>query len=722
MYTERWRIEWKSDEGHHYMLKILDKDYAGNSTTLTGGDNPFVTQEDSGSDTFKPVRGQTGYVRVVTDDPTLMESLAPANNTQRQVQVWELTNSEDILVWIGFLQADVYTQSWNGETKEIEIAVNSVLQTLQSVNLRSDMSYGREPLKRLVSLANELIDPDFPVVTNVYNIDNAQEQYNWLTWIVDWHTFFMNQSDEEQSDDAQIINTDTYHYGCSLYEALEKVCQLAGLTLQERGRSWFFTKIDLDQETCRCQYWNIDPNDLISNPSSISLNDLLNTVEWYGTDNKADYANGRRMVIVSTDIVSHDEVIKQPEVVPNDTAPYQFNTGDVQGGFRFFAQVADSENQQDETFYNHHYVYRQLDDSTPTTRQDVVDCSVIGTRGTAAFFQDNQRTGCFHIRYAKRRNETDAVYLGSNALVLRSQYMDRGGDWGLPIGRAAYRLKSRSGMYFKGGWLRLNYNVETFIPTNDANHVELGPFPTHTVKMYWLIRVGNYLWSPTNLQWDYIPSETTEDVRTHQIEVTLRDGKIVTNKTEEMKIDENDGFFIPLNNTVLEGEVSITILDAVVVTTSYGLYEPCSTHLIEGLELTYEQEQSLTYSKKNENRYKKHILSVGFKDNEEVQLTIGTFNNNKQAVNLIRYIDGSYIEGVPYFVDAVNTETLRPELHLLNMMYDHYKEVRRIYTGVLKSRSWLPAERWMYGGRKFLAIISRRNWRTDTDDVKFLET
>ena len=270
MYTERWRIEWESVEGQHYLLKILDKDYTGNSTTLTGGDSPFVTQEDSDSDTFKPVRGQTGYIRIVTDDPTLMENLVPANNTQRQVQVWELTDSDDILVWIGFLQADIYTQSWNGGMKEIEIAVNSVLQTLQSVNLRSDISYGREPLKKLVSLANELIDTNFPVVTGVYNIDNAQQGYNWLTWIVDWQMFFMNQSDEEQSDDAQIINTDTYHYGCSLYEALEKVCRLAGLTLQERGRIWFFTKIDLDQETCRCQFWDVSSGG-IWHPSIISV-------------------------------------------------------------------------------------------------------------------------------------------------------------------------------------------------------------------------------------------------------------------------------------------------------------------------------------------------------------------------------------------------------------------------------------------------------------------
>jgi hypothetical protein len=535
--------------------------------------------------------------------------------------------------------------------------------------------------------------------------------------------FFMNQSDEEQSDDAQIINTDTYHYGCSLYEALEKICRLAGLTLQERGRRWFFTKIDLDQETCRCQYWNVI-TDTFSNPSSISIKDLLPYVEWYGDDNTADYTNGRRMVIVSTDIVSNDEVMKQPEVVPNSSEPYQFNTGDQQSGFRFFAQVCDSESQQDETFYNHHYVYRQLDDSVETTRQDVVDCSVIGTLGTAAFFQDNQRTGCFHIRYAKRRKETDVVYLGSNALVLRSQYMDKGGDWGLPIGNAAYRLKSRSSMYFKGGWLRLNYNVESFMPNgDDADHVILGLFPWDTVKMYWKVRIGNYLWNVKNQTWDLLPPEMEFRSNDYIVEVTLRDGKIVTNKTEQMNIDESDGFFIPLNDTILQGEVSITMLDAVVVQETPGIgYEPCTTHLIEGLKLTYEQEQSLTYSKKNENRYKKHILNVGFKDNEEVQLAIGTFNNNKQAVNLIRYIDGSYIEGVPYFVDAVNTETLRPELHLLNMLYDHYKEVRRIYTGVLKSRSWLPAERWMYGGRKFLAIISRRNWRTDTDDVKFLET
>jgi hypothetical protein len=277
-------------------------------------------------------------------------------------------------------------------------------------------------------------------------------------------------------------------------------------------------------------------------------------------------------------------------------------------------------------------------------------------------------------------------------------------------------------MYFKGGWLRLNYNVESFMPNgDDADHVYLGLFPWYNVRMYWKVRIGNYLWNVKNQTWDLLPPEMEYRSNDYIIEVKLRDGKIVTNKTEQMNIDENDGFFIPINDTVLQGEVSITMLDAVVVATNLG-YEPCTTHLIEGLELTYEQEQSLTYSKKNENRYKKHILNVGFKDNEEISLEIGTFNNNKQAVNLIRYIDGSYIEGVPYFVDAVNTETLRPELHLLNMLYDHYKEVRRIYTGVLKSRSWLPAERWMYGGRKFLAIISRRNWRTDTDDVKFLET
>lgn len=720
MYKERWRIEWESVEGNHYTLKILDKDYTGNSTTLTGGDSPFVTQEDSDSDTFKPVRGQTGYIRIVTDDPSLMESLVPANNTQRQVQVWN--TDENLMEWIGFLQADVYTQSWNGGMKEIEIAVNSVLQTLQSVNLRSDMSYGREPLKKLVNLANELIDSSFPVVTSVYNIDNAQQEYNWLTWIVDWQVFFMNQSDEEQSDDAQIINTDTYHYGCSLYEALEKVCRLAGLTLQERGRRWFFTKIDLDQETCRCQYWNVI-TDTFSNPSSISIKDLLANVEWYGDDNKADYTNGRRMVIVSTDIVSNDEVMKQPEAVPNSTAPYQFNTSDTQSGFRFFAQVCDSSNQQDEAYYNHHYAYRQLDDTIPTTRQDVVDHSTIGTNGTAAAFTDDIRTGVFHIRYYERRKNTDVVYLGNHALVLNSQYV--GGpatDWGLPVGNVVYRLKSKSSMSFRGGWLRLNYNVQSFIsnlPELETTH--LGMFPWEREMMYWLIRVGDYLWNPTNNGWDYIPFETTVDVQTHQIEVFINDGKIVTNKTEDMKVDETDGLFIPIPKEGFNGEVTLRLTDAVILTSMFANL-PGSTHLIEGLELTYEQEQSLTYSKKNENRYKKHILNVGFKDNEEVQLAIGTFNNNKQAVNLIRYLDGSYIEGVPYFVDAVNTEALRPELHLLNMLYNHYKEVRRIYTGVLKSRSWLPTERWMYGGRKFLAIISRRNWRTDTDDVKFLET
>ena len=82
-WNDRWTIEFKSYLGTDYVLHIQEEDYEEDPVSLTGADNPFETQEDSDVDPFKPVRGQTGKINIVTNNPTLLQDMMPENDTQR---------------------------------------------------------------------------------------------------------------------------------------------------------------------------------------------------------------------------------------------------------------------------------------------------------------------------------------------------------------------------------------------------------------------------------------------------------------------------------------------------------------------------------------------------------------------------------------------------------------------------------------------------------------
>ena len=61
----RWQVRFKTLNGNDAQIDIYEEGWNGGITELEPAESPFSTEEDSEDDFLKPVRAQTGYLRVV---------------------------------------------------------------------------------------------------------------------------------------------------------------------------------------------------------------------------------------------------------------------------------------------------------------------------------------------------------------------------------------------------------------------------------------------------------------------------------------------------------------------------------------------------------------------------------------------------------------------------------------------------------------------------------
>lgn len=84
-----------------YTVSIYKDYYTGDPTELIGAANPFETQEDDSEDVFKPVRTQSGYLRIV-DNGYAADGVTPfdcgSGDLQQDAERTILTFSSLLLV------------------------------------------------------------------------------------------------------------------------------------------------------------------------------------------------------------------------------------------------------------------------------------------------------------------------------------------------------------------------------------------------------------------------------------------------------------------------------------------------------------------------------------------------------------------------------------------------------------------------------------------------
>lgn len=142
-------IPFASRLGQQYELRIYSTGEGYNAdgaTQLTGAPKPFVTEEDNTEDILLPVRGSTGNINIVTDDPTLQKRITPTTADGMRVTL-VCTHSPiaeegtlPIVMWEGYLQPTAFTQDWAAGPWEIQLPVISRLAMVAEQYLSSSNS------------------------------------------------------------------------------------------------------------------------------------------------------------------------------------------------------------------------------------------------------------------------------------------------------------------------------------------------------------------------------------------------------------------------------------------------------------------------------------------------------------------------------------------------------------------------------------------------------
>ena len=150
---------------------------SGTAVQLSGGAQPFTTQEEGSEDMFTNIRTQTGYFRIVDNardyDGNVIDATAgqdwwkdliPATNSDRPVTL----TVGNTVVWQGFMQSQTFSGQLYGNPQEREFPVICPLGVLAGVDI--DFNAGLKNFAYLLKTVCDTIDTKSNSVVHISDI------------------------------------------------------------------------------------------------------------------------------------------------------------------------------------------------------------------------------------------------------------------------------------------------------------------------------------------------------------------------------------------------------------------------------------------------------------------------------------------------------------------------------------------------------------------------
>lgn len=119
----KWQLPFKSLAGNDCVVKIYADGFTGTATTLIGGAEPFVLEEDDSKSLLDLVRTTSGYMSVMEEEYGDLDDLFPSTDFQHMVTL-EVNGS---VQFTGYMQATEYDNDWDRGPRELHFPVMSPL-------------------------------------------------------------------------------------------------------------------------------------------------------------------------------------------------------------------------------------------------------------------------------------------------------------------------------------------------------------------------------------------------------------------------------------------------------------------------------------------------------------------------------------------------------------------------------------------------------------------
>lgn len=718
---KRYGVPFQSRTGTQYVVFIWEKTN-GSLVYLKGGPEPFVTQEDENEDIFTPVRTQTGYLRIIdeTSDGSLLETLMPSNNLQKYVTLesgsWNssfTTFTSSLTCWQGFLVSQAFTQPWDKQKKLIEFPVKSLLGALDDVLIPESKAGRFSRIALLIEYAFEAIEIAPTNICIINDINNNLSDF--LQVFFYWSVFFTEETILNQADSyTQLV-------GISYKEAFEHIARLYGFTMRENMAQLYIAQYDNAYSSkiyAQWLSWNLLVN--VAGGSSVSMQktllqdvSLLDNVTFKGSQNTAEFIQGRNTALVSLKIGGLSLKIRFPE-----TAKYSDQPSDLSSRMRtgsLYVQAHSPRALAIETFKFSQYTYTTTQHSGGTWTDAysrvgdsnynscLSDCAISRTVPPKPL-----TTGAFPCRwFFKSANDASLIIL-KNGLFLNQLPLQESLDT-ISASEKCYNISSALAFTMNNGYIHINMQQHSLIYEGTKLSFDTLSSYHFKTKLVCQLQVGNYYWNGSNWQ-------------TGQTSFTIpfTDTNIDTNKTGSINVDAYNGWFIPVSSE-MSGIVTFSIRNYLYTATDFPTQHIYAwSRILSDLNIEFFRQNSMAADDRSENVYRQVILTDGFSGQEELNLKVGTINNNLIAPCFLMTNSSNYLETLTYTTGS-STTTARPEMRLLMRMVSQYGSIRRVFKGIFENGVTILSKRFTYLSKKFFGIDAKHNWRDDTQEVKFIE-
>ena len=733
-----WNIHWQSIftsyNGTHYAVNIYEQDYSGSIVQLTAAAEPFVTQEEDDDNIYTAIRPQTGYLRVIDTDGTLIESILPNTNTEKMVRLvtgsvvdnngvitFTQDSGNDSIKWQGFLCAEAFTQPWDSNVKVLELPVKSLLASLSDAIIPSDNAYGNVNIAKMIVDALSSTNLTVDYVTIISDMNGSQA--DMLKVIIRLESLF----------DEQEICEESYSYnsliGMSYSDILTGILSLYGLQARESGTKIIFAQYDCpDTVTLNVEQYSWGSINNIAtgstgtvDSSEIVTSNIIDTFTFAGADNDATFIPGATAVSVELPVKPYESTFIKLPKTDEDNSSYDLVRCDS-------AIIAVQEHQprvNDVEIFNYYkYTYRYNQNNDKYSYDEVA-----GTFGYSDCLNDTLMknynkmkeyptvsqsivTGAFPCRWYALLNAAANVRL-INGLFLVNLYKGLENETLPSTNHALYSITSEGQVDINDGYIVLDMDCHDFTRFKDEriglhNYISWESLAGYFIQMQ--IKIGDKYWDGTH--WSSNESIVNVEFEKSNIK-TVNLSNYVTDKK---------GLILPIN-TSLSGNVKITIY-LNMNNAPYGtdnLHWWAYDRIIGNITLTHYLASSVRASDRSKNVYRRQIIPSGFSGEEKINLNWGTFNNNITSTVFLKNANGEYIEAIHFKTGTIEESTERPEMHLLDRLSNHYQTIKRTFTGTVQTGHEIIIKKFTYLSRKFLAIDAQHNWREDRQSVKFIE-
>lgn len=651
--ARRWKVEAMSIGGRMIEVYVSQKQWSGDVVLVEAAANAIEWADDDDRDILLPVRGQSGYLRVIDDGSGEVDDMMPRNNMENYVEVW----CENSMVWQGYMQAATYTASWDIAPKVVEFPLIDGLTALESVYMDSTKEMSMVTLAELTYEAimatgldiKKVVYPKEVMEKVVFGEDGKGYATPWMLEVSRFN--FFEKSDAVNYDDPEYQRYD----GITYRELLEEIAKLWGWRVVIRGWKMLFISTEATN------YYEIDTLRMLAYASGIEGTEenvnirywLLEGLDWMSTDHTIERLQGCNKMEVTVTTKEVPQEIK-PKIDELETYKDCGTLGDRNQGLVENLIVREAGDGLT--------VEAMLYSEWGTKIEDWDNAEVIETTKGAVFAND-------HV--GERAGRDDEAVGWSFAEAIRI-YLRRTNAEALPTEEQSsaspvIRLTVPEGVVFgNGGALVISGKVRgikyqesggSYIISETNGRCYL-PIEVQ-IGDKWYVREREEQWQEEKnilrVRCGDQDDETKED----------GDGKIVNTAVRSNMFENADGYVMPLAGSV-RGKMTVTI---------YAPWEVGQSDviIIEEFKITYTPRVSATKEKSGDNHFRA-ILKNGFKQEKEVELMMGTRGNGAPSYSYMT------LNGLDVGVLLCGGEEMRPEEALLGKLKRHYNRIIEVLT------------------------------------------